>query len=86
MPGGRHGLRSLLGGSGPSFWGELLISSSSLPGPHCPHSLCLFSSHADIPGTCVHYTGGLLDALIQGLKEVRALVQSWGQGQGRLGE
>ena len=56
------------------------MSSSSLPGPQCSRSLCPFSSHADIPDTCVHYTGGLLDALIQGLKEVRALVQGWGQG------
>lgn len=47
-------------------------------------TVCLhpFSSHADIPDTCVHYTGGFLDALIQGLKEVRALVQGRGQGKG----
>lgn len=38
-----------------------------------------FSSHADIPDTCVHYMGGLLDALIQGLKEVRTLVQGCGR-------
>nr|XP_019589881.1 PREDICTED: nucleolar protein 6 isoform X2 [Rhinolophus sinicus] len=29
----------------------------------------LLALHADIPDTCVHYMGGLLDALIQGLKE-----------------
>uniref|UniRef100_A0A8C3XAI9 Nucleolar protein 6 n=1 Tax=Catagonus wagneri TaxID=51154 RepID=A0A8C3XAI9_9CETA len=36
-----------------------------------PHQVVahLLALHADIPDTCVHYTGGLLDALIQGLKE-----------------
>ncbi|KAK2492692.1 hypothetical protein MC885_005880 [Smutsia gigantea] len=36
-----------------------------------PHQVIthLLALHADIPGTCVRYTGGLLDALIQGLKE-----------------
>ncbi|KAB0392685.1 hypothetical protein E2I00_019301, partial [Balaenoptera physalus] len=36
-----------------------------------PHQVVnhLLTLHADIPDTCVHYTGGLLDALIQGLKE-----------------
>lgn len=29
----------------------------------------LLALHADIPDTCVHYMGGQLDALIQGLKE-----------------
>ncbi|XP_004372388.1 nucleolar protein 6 isoform X1 [Trichechus manatus latirostris] len=29
----------------------------------------LLALHADIPDTCVHYVGGFLDALIQGLKE-----------------
>ncbi|XP_029059010.1 nucleolar protein 6 isoform X3 [Monodon monoceros] len=37
-----------------------------------PHQVVthLLTLHADIPDTCVHYTGGLLDALIQSLKEV----------------
>jgi hypothetical protein len=55
------------------------IGASSLPSagsiyPLMP-SLCLCPSfrHADIPDICVHYVGGFLDALIQGLKEVRAL-------------
>lgn len=43
----------------------------------------VFFSHADIPDTCVHYVGGFLDALIQGPKEVRALVQAW-QAMARL--
>ncbi|XP_006098834.1 nucleolar protein 6 isoform X1 [Myotis lucifugus] len=36
-----------------------------------PHQVVthLLALHADIPETCVHYMGGLLDALIQGLKE-----------------
>ncbi|XP_039731492.1 nucleolar protein 6 [Pteropus medius] len=36
-----------------------------------PHQVVthLLAIHADIPDTCVHYMGGLLDALIQGLKE-----------------
>ncbi|XP_072815347.1 nucleolar protein 6 isoform X2 [Vicugna pacos] len=36
-----------------------------------PHQVVthLLALHADIPDTCVHYTGGLLDTLIQGLKE-----------------
>ncbi|XP_062938420.1 nucleolar protein 6 isoform X3 [Cynocephalus volans] len=36
-----------------------------------PHQVVthLLALHADIPDTCVHYVGGLLDALIQGLKE-----------------
>nr|XP_017509913.2 nucleolar protein 6 isoform X2 [Manis javanica] len=36
-----------------------------------PHQVVthLLALHADIPGTCVRYMGGLLDALIQGLKE-----------------
>lgn len=36
-----------------------------------PHQVVthLLALHADIPDTCVHYMGGLLDALIQGLKE-----------------
>lgn len=36
-----------------------------------PHQVVthLLALHADIPDTCVHYTGGFLDALIQGLKE-----------------
>ncbi|KAB1252201.1 Nucleolar protein 6 [Camelus dromedarius] len=44
-----------------------------------PHQVVthLLALHADIPDTCIHYTGGLLDTLIQGLKEVRALVQGW---------
>ncbi|XP_007948870.2 nucleolar protein 6 [Orycteropus afer afer] len=29
----------------------------------------LLALHADIPDTCIHYVGGFLDALIQGLKE-----------------
>nr|KAF6434044.1 nucleolar protein 6 [Molossus molossus] len=36
-----------------------------------PHQVVthLLALHADIPEACVHYMGGLLDALIQGLKE-----------------
>ncbi|KAG8505889.1 Nucleolar protein 6 [Galemys pyrenaicus] len=36
-----------------------------------PHQVVthLLALHADIPDTCVHYVGGLLDSLIQGLKE-----------------
>nr|XP_012318628.1 nucleolar protein 6 isoform X2 [Aotus nancymaae] len=36
-----------------------------------PHQVVthLLALHADIPETCVHYVGGPLDALIQGLKE-----------------
>ncbi|XP_077004029.1 nucleolar protein 6 [Tamandua tetradactyla] len=36
-----------------------------------PHQVVthLLALHADIPDTCIHYVGGLLDALIQGLKE-----------------
>ncbi|XP_003800330.1 nucleolar protein 6 isoform X1 [Otolemur garnettii] len=36
-----------------------------------PHQVVthLLALHADIPDTCVHYVGGLLDALIQGVKE-----------------
>ncbi|KAB1252202.1 Nucleolar protein 6 [Camelus dromedarius] len=36
-----------------------------------PHQVVthLLALHADIPDTCIHYTGGLLDTLIQGLKE-----------------
>ncbi|XP_004428412.1 PREDICTED: nucleolar protein 6 [Ceratotherium simum simum] len=36
-----------------------------------PHQVVthLLALHADIPDTCVHYMGGLLEALIQGLKE-----------------
>ncbi|XP_048219541.1 nucleolar protein 6 [Perognathus longimembris pacificus] len=36
-----------------------------------PHQVVthLLALHADIPGTCVHYVGGFLDALIQDLKE-----------------
>lgn len=37
----------------------------------------VFSSHTDIPDTCIHYMGGFLDALIQCPKEVRA----WGLSQ-----
>ncbi|XP_012625602.1 nucleolar protein 6 isoform X1 [Microcebus murinus] len=36
-----------------------------------PHQVVthLLALHADIPETCVHYVGGLVDVLIQGLKE-----------------
>ncbi|KAM5183507.1 nucleolar protein 6 isoform 1-T2 [Callospermophilus lateralis] len=36
-----------------------------------PHKVVthLLALHADIPDNCVHYVGGFLDALIQGLKE-----------------
>lgn len=79
MPEGNLGLWSLLGGSGPGFWDEQLTSSGRLLTPVPTLCLYLFSRHADIPDICVHYMGGLLDALIQGLKEVKTLVQNCGQ-------
>ncbi|XP_062938421.1 nucleolar protein 6 isoform X4 [Cynocephalus volans] len=44
-----------------------------------PHQVVthLLALHADIPDTCVHYVGGLLDALIQGLKEVFPPTPVW---------
>ncbi|EPQ03522.1 Nucleolar protein 6 [Myotis brandtii] len=44
-----------------------------------PHQVVthLLALHADIPETCVHYMGGLLDALIQGLKEVFPPTPVW---------